>query len=341
MKYTMKNPLVLCADFETDYDPETEGRYICQWGISYGTTTKSNVQGEDEIPYSLVGITKESFIEYLEREADKAKFVDVVFHNLKYDSSYILDYLDGFVDKGYSKLEAVDDMGTPKFLSYNYLENGHVVKSIRFKDSAALYSRPLREIAKALGYQKLSPPEHAEEFLPGWSVPVNAQIQKMHCSDPMLRYVSNDAWVVAKLMESHRKPIKLPDGTEWTFTQPTASGCAYKLLQYMVEQSHRRCVEENCKAKGQKPPSYTLSFSKIFPPLPAIPTGDMGALKMLSDKEYDELVGLDLVTDNEIREAYCGGVNYSDRSGLADIGDGKQMFHIDFHSMYPSQMVKK
>lgn len=326
MTYSLKNPFIVGGDFETDYDPETDSRFICQWAVSEG-----NPFPEGKSPHAWTGKDKHSFIIKIIELIGAKKHVVIYFHNLKYDASYIMDFIEEFENMGFTHIWAVNENRNPIFLSFNKGDGKNVVQSIVFRDSKAKINRKLKDIGKMLGVSKLLPPD-SEKFDDGWSK--NIDYEHTSCYDPDWRYVATDAWICARSMKMLHEGI---DG--YKFTAPTISGDAFKLCSQISEKQWDDEYKQFCKEVGIEPDADKTRFKGMFPPLPPFPVDCEGnVVPPETPEEYDSIVRDNLVSDNEIREAYWGGINYSAHRGKITLPEGWKVYHIDYHSMYPSQM---
>lgn len=160
-------PICIVSDFETTTDNPLHVKVWSAESIDLGTQTKS-------VPESCVHQTNiADYINYIVSRAATNNVV-VYFHNLKFDGSYILDYLehsniyqpnvhvayDSNADKATTTL--VDNEGESKYKmpadTYTYtVNNKNVMYSIfmsvnghfvEFRDSLKLLPFPLRKIAK-------------------------------------------------------------------------------------------------------------------------------------------------------------------------------------------------
>lgn len=310
-----KNPLVLGADFETDITDDGSRRFVCQWAISPGDDFP-----EGGHPFAWTGKDLESFEKTLRKIQTKDRHILIYFHNLPYDASYMLELLNDIPDWGFDPFYAVNN-GDPIIVSFTKGDAKKPSESIVFRDSHRKLNNSLKEIGRMLGYDKLMAPD--SEFTPGWSK--NLDYEHTKYTDPDWVYVCMDAWICCRAMRQLHEGF---DGIK--FDRPTFSGDAYNNCKKYVN---------GVQTKRNRFGTNETKWERLFPPLPVFDLDEEGSVIVPdTDEEYETLVGKDRVTDNEIRQAYWGGINYSAHKGLNSPKMGKKVFHIDYHSMYPSQM---
>lgn len=295
MKHTYKTPYLLGADFETDITDDGSERFVCQWAISPG-----NDFPEDGHPFAWTGKSIDTFKGQIQYLLNKERHLQVYFHNLPYDASYMLGFLKELTECGFRPYFAVNKHD-PIILSFLYgSDPKRPDMSIVFRDSHKKLNNSLKEIGAMLGYDKLMAPD--SEFTPGWSKNIDYEHTKY--TDPDWVYVCMDAWICCRAMRM------LHDGFYGhQFKKATFSGDAYAMCKSMVNHGRN---------KGD------TKWNRCFPPLPIFET---------------ELIDSDeLACDEILRQAYWGGINYSAHKGLNVPKDEMKIFHIDYHSMYPSQM---
>lgn len=303
-KRSIFNPVELGADLETDHNKECTEAWICQWAVSQGDwDTKRNC------PMGWTGRGLEGLAKTLKYLMDRYGHIRVWFHNFAYDDSYLHQmYLDWESEIGKSGYVPDGKWDNPIYL----INEGRPV-IIRFKfdndhtvtfcDSLRKMGNTLSEIAEMMDMEKLVPP--AQDFHPGWSEGID--YTNTHYYDPDWKYVVNDAYVVAKFIQKTVGELKQ--------TGATYSSDAFKEGKKMVGDG---------KYKG-----WESKWKRCMPSL-------------IEDAE--ENIGKQLlVTDEILREGYFGGINMSQfkEQGLLRSTPERRIYHIDYNSMYPSQMVNR
>jgi hypothetical protein len=139
--------MLYCADFETITD-DKDCR-VWAWGIC-------------EIPFvtSNFGNSIDSFFDYLKTFKKNSK---IYFHNLKFDGSFILNYL---LSNNYEWVKDKKELGLNKFTTmisddikyYNITYYASEKVKIEFYDSMKIINLPVAQIAKSFGmpFQKES-----------------------------------------------------------------------------------------------------------------------------------------------------------------------------------------
>lgn len=291
---------ILGADFETD---TINGRKeVVQWAISNGKGDIEKITKGRPV-FAWTGKDRLSFRGKLfELAVEHGGHTIVYFHNFSgYDSYYLMDLIHDL--QGDRPFQIVDDSG-PIMLTYEWIVDDKKIK-LEFRDSMRQINKPLRDIGKMLGVAKLVPPD--SEFKVGWSDSIDYSNMRYDQQD--WKYVSMDAWICARAM------IELWDKG---FTAATISGQAWRMC--------RQTFDKKFKSKDY--------FSKKFPTHPVI-TPEME----IEGYDWDEVVGDFLVDDATIRKAYWGGINATQHQGLHIATPQRRIWHVDYHSMYPSQML--
>lgn len=174
--------------------------------------------------------------------------------------------------------------------------------TIEFRDSKMKLNKELKQIGAMLGCSKLMPPD--EDFHPGWSKSID--YSNMKYDQPDWIYVSMDAYICCAAMKLLHS---------WGYTRPTYSSDAYTTAKETVDRHF----------KGR--------WLERFPPLPV-----ESWLEGKTPEELSEALKVAKIMDKDAREAYWGGINYSAHKGVHMDQENRHIFHVDYHSMYPSQM---
>lgn len=174
------------ADFETTTDPEN--CYVWAYAIC-------EVGNKDEV---IIGTNISDFMKWCE---DQKETVKVFFHNLKFDSQFILTYLfhNGFryVEKDERETRTFTTLISDKGMYYQieviFKKQGRKVKKVIFQDSLKLIPLSVKGIAKAfhLEQQKGEIDYTAHDHLPENS-PLTAEEED---------YIKRDVQIVAHAIE--------------------------------------------------------------------------------------------------------------------------------------------
>jgi hypothetical protein len=299
-------PLIYGADFETDRDGSES--FICQWALSPLTTSLDDARN-GKIPFAWTGRDLEGFEFAVRSQMHKWGHILVYFHNLRYDQSYFFPMMEHFREQGWREFFIVKE-GHPIIISYQWFEEGdqYPRMSVSFRDSMQKLTNKLKDIGEMLGVGKLMPPDG--DFHEGWSKDID--YSNMKYDQPDWRYVATDAYICGMaMMVLH----------EQGYDKATCSSDALQACKRAVNEGHKN------------PKKGATYWDTLFPPLPVVINREG-----ISQMQYAELVGDSLVDDLTIREAYWGGINASHHRGVHVAGPGKSIYHVDYHSMYPSQM---
>lgn len=167
------------ADFETDHDPECTHTWVCQWALSDGSKDGT-----------LYGRTIDQFEDALMGLVKRKRHVCVYFHNLKFDSSFLMEKYDKWTKEGWTGEYLVRD-GSPMNLKFT---KGDMDFAIR--DSMKKIPGSLDSIGKMIGIEKLKNPSD-NDFEPGWSEKLDYELDS-----PDWDYVIHDARICASAMRT-------------------------------------------------------------------------------------------------------------------------------------------
>lgn len=170
----------------------------------------------------------------------------IYFHNLKYDGSYILNWLfnHGYVfDSKLSKEKtfstSISDMGLWYFIEVCIYKHGRQKYIIKFQDSLKKIPLPVRDIPKAFGLEDISKGElDYDTYRPIGHEPTKEELE----------YLYPDCVIVARAL------IKLMDEG---FTKMTGSSDAFYQWKLTLQ-------SDKARAKGIKP---DFAYRRLFPKL--------------------------------------------------------------------------
>ncbi len=177
------------ADFETSTEAwNKEKTWVWAWAIC-------DIENEENIEY---GNDIESFLE----NCKKKKNSKIYFHNLKFDGSFIIDYLEniGFKhcekeedrqDKTYETI--ITDLGVWYSVTvyFKYNKEKNIIHKVTFYDSLKILNFSVRDIAKAFNLP-------ISKLKIDYNKP---RKKKQYLSEEDKEYIKNDVQIVAKALK--------------------------------------------------------------------------------------------------------------------------------------------
>jgi len=129
---------------------------MCVYTADFETTTKIDdcrvwawgVCDIDDINRTYIGTTLDGFMEWCSTQSDNPK---ILFHNLKFDSSFIISWL---LKSGFTHVQESRDRATKTFktminskgMFYNieviFYMKGKTIRKVTFQDSYKIYRNP-------------------------------------------------------------------------------------------------------------------------------------------------------------------------------------------------------
>ena len=231
---------VFVADFETT----TKGDSSRVWAYAV-----CNVKNPDEI---LIGTTLDEFMEWCEKRKENDT---IYFHNLKFDSSFIIPFL--FL-KGFKHTTELKDRKTRTFnTSINYKnlfykvevifkKEGKKINKVTVQDSLKLVPLSVKAIAESfkLPFSKLKIAYDSHNDLP-----IGAPL-----TEKEIEYVKNDVRIVAHAINYFH---------ERGLTEMTIGACALKDFKKILNMGEQKYLDANFK-KFFPPPQYHSNIQECY-----------------------------------------------------------------------------
>lgn len=237
----MKNISYYVADFETT--TKEENCYVWAWAVC--RVGNNNIE---------IGNTIDSFIQWCRKQKDNPV---VYFHNLKFDSQFIIYYL---FKNGFTHVEdhrkrgnntfttLISDKGMYYSLEIIFYKKGNKVKKVTFLDSLKLIPLSVKAIAKAFDFpeQKLEIDYKAHDDLPEGS-PITQEEEE---------YLKHDVVIVAKAIDYFKKQ---------GLTKMTIGSCALNEYKTLISKRAFNRYFPEPKYHNDVKQSYRGGFTYLDP----------------------------------------------------------------------------
>lgn len=207
------------CDTETDWTPEEDRTWVCQWSLSDGERCD---HGRDVGRLMMA-------IDALMRKT-RYKTTYIYFHNLKFDLEFLNDSLLEWKRSKCAEVTGIVRRGRPVLIRVSPLK-GQWKGVLEIRDSLLkLPQTRVKDLGRLVGLDKLVPPSEDGKFHAGWS-------EELDFSDPhVYDYVDHDAAIVALAMRKlHREG--------WTHS--TVTGDAWRNAHALVEETRGRFSWQN------------------------------------------------------------------------------------------------
>lgn len=272
------------AVYSLDTETTSEANFKVENKVSVFAWIAMQLDEAQTFPYN-VGLDIESLYTQLYKLASKSSLV--YFHNLKFDLSFIEDYL--LRDKGFKEVETITEYDPETTwtvvveppMSYDVLRSDMATYRMRItfdgwnyleiRDSAKLYPTTVDSLGKAVGVKKLTTDFDYDKY----------RVVGENLTQTEWRYVVHDARIVAKALLSE---FSLEDLTNRKVPL-TRSKLAFKTLKKLTTNL------ENIKWSTMFPKTTVEMFEKLSP---AFGGGRTFVNPMYAGKIVKDVVSLDV-----------------------------------------------
>lgn len=184
---------VVVADFETSWTSESPDKPQSTWVWAWGCCSISTENGNEV----SLGNSMSSFIQYL---VDNKSIKTVYFHNLKFDGSFIVDYLhkNGWFEtegKGSPKLYnhfSIVHQGTDTVVIYLRPEAGRLIQIL---NSVKIIPLPLDDIGREFGFSVLKGELDYDTYRSEGEY-ASTEVSE----DDVCKYIINDVLILARAL---------------------------------------------------------------------------------------------------------------------------------------------